>query len=125
MELEMQILRKSQTDEHNREQYHNEERKIRIKAEKTLATLQKQSEILMNKLEKEEAISKEILEQKLNLQAELQDTEDHLAKAKGNHANHRQELIKQQVRNSQLHSDNKLLDQEEKELKASNNKLIG
>lgn len=69
--LEQEIIRKNQTDEHQKEQFRDEERKIRIKAEKNVDTLQKQGDILMNKIEKEESISKEILEQKLNLQGEL------------------------------------------------------
>ena len=124
MELEDKLQGRNVTDEMNKMQHKNEERKMRIKSEKNVDTLQKQGEILMVKIEKEETVSKDVLEQKLNLQTELQELEESLKISRESHKENRDDLIKLQVKNSQLTSQNKSLDEEEKDLKEANEKLI-
>lgn len=100
MQLEDKVQGRNITDEMQRAQHKNEERKMRIKSEKGVDTLQKKGEILMTKIEKEETISKDVLEAKLNLQTELQELEENLKIARETNTSNREELIKQQVKNS-------------------------
>jgi hypothetical protein len=65
--LNDKLMGKNVTDEITKQQHKNEERKMRIKYENSVDTLQKRGEIFMNKIEKEETVSKDTLENKLNL----------------------------------------------------------
>lgn len=123
MENTMKLEGRGVTDEMDKMAHKNEERKMRIKSQFNVQTLQKLGTILMDKIEKEETISKEVLEQKLNMQAELQELQESLNISREQHRVNREDLIKLQVKNSQLISQNKQLDEEEKELKESNDKL--
>ena len=68
------------TDELNKMQHKNEERKMRIKYEKNVAYLKSQGVILMEKIANEEAKSKEVLDEKLKLEQELIELKEDLAK---------------------------------------------
>jgi len=101
-----------------------EERKMRIKYEKNVASLKSQGVILMEKIANEEAKSKDVLDEKLKLEQELLDLKEDLGKLTEQHAHNRDELIKLRVKNSTLDSQNALLADEEKQLKEENEKLI-
>lgn len=119
-QLEEQSTGRNQTEEMTRMQHKNEERKMRIKVENNVDSLQKRGEILMAKIEKEETISKDVLEAKLNLQTELQELEEQLKIKRETFKENRDKLIQYQVKNSTQTSLEKQLDEEDKELKENN-----
>ena len=124
MELEDKISGRNVTDDMQKMKHKEEERKMRIKYEKNVASLKSQGVILMEKIANEEAKSKDVLDEKLKLQQELLDLKEDLGKLTEQHAHNRDELIKLRVKNSTLDSQNALLADEEKQLKEENEKLI-
>jgi chromosome segregation ATPase len=104
MELENKITGRNVTDEMQKQKHKDEERKMRIKYEKNVATLKSQGVIMMEKIQSEENRSKDILDKKLQLEQDLLMLKEDLSKATETHANNREELIKLQVKNSQLTS---------------------
>lgn len=124
MELEDKISGRNVTDDMQKMKHKEEERKMRIKYEKNVASLKSQGVILMEKIANEEAKSKDVLDEKLKLEQELLDLKEDLGKLTEQHAHNRDELIKLRVKNSTLDSQNALLADEEKQLKEENEKLI-
>ena len=124
MELENKITGRNVTDEMQKQKHKDEERKMRIKYEKNVSTLKSQGVILMEKIQSEENRSKDILDKKLQLEQDLIILKEDLGKATDTHASNREELIKLQVKNSQLTSQNHILGEEEVQLKEDNGKLI-
>lgn len=68
MELQDRISGRNVTDEMTKKKYKNEERKMRIKYEKSIVNLKQQGLILDSKTGFEESQSKDVLEQKLKLE---------------------------------------------------------
>lgn len=124
MELEDKISGRNVTDDMQKMKHKEEERKMRIKYEKNVASLKSQGVILMEKIANEEAKSKDVLDEKLKLEQELLDLKEDLGKLTDQHAHNRDELIKLRVKNSTLDSQNALLADEEKQLKEDNEKLL-
>jgi hypothetical protein len=123
-ELENKITGRNVTDEMQKQKHKDEERKMRIKYEKSVSTLKSQGVILMEKIQNEETRSKDILDKKLQLEQDLIVLKEDLEKATDTHSINREDLIKLQVKNSQLTSQNTLLAEEEVTLKEDNTKLI-
>jgi hypothetical protein len=78
MELEDKISGRNVTDEMTKKKHKNEERKMRIKYEHSVAYLKAQGVILMEKINFEEAKSKDVLDEKLKLEQELLDLKEDL-----------------------------------------------
>ena len=72
----------------------------------------------------EENKSKEVLDNKLELEQQLMDLQQKVMKDSTLKANNREELLKMKVKNSQLDSQNKMLDIEQEQLTEGNAKRI-
>ena len=72
----------------------------------------------------EENKSKEVLDNKLELEQQLMDLQQKVMKDSTLKANNREELLKMKVKNSQLDSQNKMLDIEQEQLNEGNAKRI-
>ena len=124
MELEDKFHGRNVSDEQTKQRHKNEERKMRIKYQKMVENLKSQFVILFEKTADEEAKSKDCLEEKLKLEQELMDLKEDLEKIMKVQITEREELIKQRGKNSQLDSQQLMLDEEENLLKEENDKLL-
>ena len=79
MELEDKISGRNVTDEMTKRKHKNEERKMRIKYEQSVAYLKQCGVNLMEKINFEEQKSKDVLDEKLKLEQELLDLKEDLA----------------------------------------------
>ena len=79
MELEDKISGRNVTDEMTKKKHKNEERKMRIKYEHSVAYLKQCGVSLMEKINFEESKSKDVLDEKLKLEQELLDLKEDLA----------------------------------------------
>ena len=113
MELEDKISGRNVTDLQTKQNYKNEERKMRIKYEKNLDTLKKTGVNLVDKGGDEETQSKEVLDEKLKLEQDLLDLNDELNVMFGKQSENRENLIKFRVKNSQLDTQLQMLQIEE------------
>ena len=113
MELEDKISGRNVTDLQTKQNYKNEERKMRIKYEKNLDTLKKNGVNLVDKGGDEETQSKEVLDEKLKLEQDLLDLNDELNVMFGKQSENRENLIKFRVKNSQLDTQLQMLQIEE------------
>ena len=105
-ELELKISGKNMTQLMIQQRHKNEERKMRIKYEKSVDTLKKTGVHLVDKGGDEETKSKDVLDEKLKLEQELLDLNNELdVQLKKNNAN-RDNLIKLRVKESQLDTQN-------------------
>lgn len=102
MELEDKISGRNVTDLQTKQNYKNEERKMRIKYEKNVDTLKKTGVNLVDKGGDEETQSKEVLDEKLRLEQDLMDLNEDLNVMFQKQAENREMLIKNRVKNSQL-----------------------
>jgi len=113
MELEDNISGRNVTEEMTKRKQKNAERRQRIKLQKNLDNLRQMGVILMDKTSNEESKSKEVLDEKLKLEQELNDLrEDHQIRGQKMQLN-RDDLIKLRVLNSQLDSQTAMLTVEE------------
>jgi hypothetical protein len=101
-ELDQKLQGKDLTDDQLKQKQKNEERKMRIKYEKSVLNLRSLGVQMMEKIAKEELKSKDILETKLKLEQSLLDLKEDVKKADETFNNNREELIKLKVKNSQL-----------------------
>lgn len=124
MELEDKISGRNVTDLQTKQNYKNEERKMRIKYEKNLDTLKKQGVNLVDKGGDEETHSKEVLDEKLKLEQDLIDLNEDLNVMFEKHQENRENLIKFRVKNSQLDTQLQMLQIEEEQLTEQNKKLL-
>jgi hypothetical protein len=97
---------------------------MRIKYENNVDNLKRNGVMLMEKTADEEGKSKDLLDQKLKMEQDKLDTEDELRKLTDLQAQNREDIIKQRVKNSQLDSQNKMLNVEDDQLTESNTKLL-
>lgn len=124
MELEDKISGKNVTDLQIKQKSKNEERKMRIKYEKSVDTLKKTGVNLVDKGGDEETKSKDVLDLKLKLEQELLDLNEELDVAMQKNQKNREDLIKLRVKNSQLDTQTEMLTIEENQLSEQNAKLI-
>ena len=104
MELEDKISGRNVTDEMTKKKHKNEERKMRIKYEHSVAYLKQCGVSLMEKINFEESKSKDVLDEKLKLEQELLDLKEDLAVKFEKQHHNRDDLIKLRVKDSQLES---------------------
>ena len=78
MELEDKISGRNVTEEMTKKKQKNAERRQRIKLQKNLDNLRQMGVILMDKTSNEETKSKEVLDEKLKLEQELNDLREDL-----------------------------------------------
>lgn len=123
MLLEEEISGRNMTDEMAKQKYKNEERKMRIKQDKTIVNLRLRGDLLDKKNADEENKSKAVLDEKLKLEQELMDLNEDLQVLTDKRAANREDIIKMRVRNSQLDSQTKMLEIEQASL-TDNNKEI-
>ena len=81
MELIDKISGRNVTEEMTKKRHKNEERKMRIKYEKSVDNLKINGVIMMEKTSDEENKSKDVLDQKLKLDQQLLDLKEDLQKA--------------------------------------------
>ena len=116
MLLEEEISGRNMTDEMAKQKYKNEERKMRIKQDKTIVNLRLRGDLLDKKNADEENKSKAVLDEKLKLEQELMDLNEDLQVLTDKRAANREDTIKMRVRNSQLDSQSKMLEMEQASL---------
>ena len=104
MELEDKISGRNVTEEMTKRKQKNAERRQRIKLQKNLDNLRQMGVILMDKTSNEESKSKEVLDEKLKLEQELNDLREDLQIRGQKMQLNRDDLIKLRVLNSQLDS---------------------
>ena len=97
---------------------------MKIQKETNLDNLRQQGVILIEQTADEENKSKEVLDNKLELEQQLTDLQHKVAKDSAQRANDKEELLKMKVKNSQLDSQNKMLDVEQDQLTEGNGKKI-
>lgn len=124
MELEDKISGRNVTDLQTKQNYKNEERKMRIKYEKSLDTLKKTGVNLVDKGGDEETHSKEVLDEKLKLEQDLLDLNEELNVMSSKQQDNRENLVKYRVKNSQLDTQLQMLQIEEDQLTEQNKKLL-
>ena len=113
MELEDKISGRNVTEEMTKRKTKNAERRQRIKLQKNLDNLRQIGVILMDKTSNEESKSKEVLDEKLKLEQELNDLREDLQVSSQKMQLNRDDLIKLRVLNSQLDSQTAMLTVEE------------
>jgi|LakMenEpi03Aug12_release.lakeMendotaPanAssembly.Ray.scaffolds.fasta_scaffold669485_1 hypothetical protein len=113
MELEDKISGRNVTEEMTKRKQKNAERRQRIKLQKNLDNLRQMGVILMDKTSNEESKSKEVLDEKLKLEQELNDLREDLQIRGQKMQLNRDDLIKLRVLNSQLDSQTAMLTVEE------------
>lgn len=113
MELEDKISGRNVTEEMTKRKQKNAERRQRIKLQKNLDNLRQMGVILMDKTSNEESKSKEVLDEKLKLEQELNDLREDLQIRGKKMQLNRDDLIKLRVLNSQLDSQTAMLTVEE------------
>ena len=97
---------------------------MRIKYEHSVSYLKAQGVILMDKINFEEAKSKDVLDEKLKLEQELLDKKEDLVVKVETEAKNRDDLIKFRVKKSQLETQDHDLIEEEKSLTKENAELL-
>lgn len=123
MELEDKVTERNVSDFEKRQKIKNEERKMRIKLEKSLQTLKKEGMYLVDRGGDEETMSKDVLDEKLGLEVNLTDLNETLNTQLEEQQSNRDELIKLRVKGSQLDTQVEMLTIEEKQLDEQNQKL--
>ena len=113
MELEDKISGRNVTEEMTKRKQKNAERRQRIKLQKNLDNLRQMGVILMDKTSNEESKSKEVLDEKLKLEQELNYLREDLQILGQKMQLNRDDLIKLRVLNSQLDSQTAMLTVEE------------
>ena len=113
MELEDKISGRNVTEEMTKRKQKNAERRQRIKLQKNLDNLRQMGVILMDKTSNEESKSKEVLDEKLKLEQELNDLREDLQIRGQKMQLNLDDLIKLRVLNSQLDSQTAMLTVEE------------
>ena len=113
IELEDKISGRNVTEEMTKRKQKNAERRQRIKLQKNLDNLRQMGVILMDKTSNEESKSKEVLDEKLKLEQELNDLREDLQIRGQKMQLNRDDLIKLRVLNSQLDSQTAMLTVEE------------
>lgn len=100
MELEDKISGRNVTDLMTKQKHKNEERKMRIKYEKSLITLKHTGSNLVDKSGDEEQKSKEVLDEKLKLEQELHDLNEDMDIMFKKQQENKESLIKMKVKRS-------------------------
>lgn len=124
MRLDDEISGRNLTEDDNKKKYKHEERKMRIKLEKSIVNMKQRSEVMFKKTGDEEDVSKKLLDKKLDMDRELLELTENLEVLTETAKNQREDLIKLKVRKSELESRKQLLDLEDKQLLESNAKLL-
>ena len=122
-ELEDFISGENMDDEQKIKRHKDEERKMRIKQEKDVVNLRLKYDLLESTHGDEEGRSKTKLDEKLKKTEDLEQLGEECTLLTNKQAVNREDLIKMNVRNSQLTSQDKMLEIEEKQLLDSNTKL--
>lgn len=123
MELDDKVADRNVSDFERRRKVKNEERKMRIKLQKNLDTLKKEGMHLVDRGGDEEAMSKDVLDEKLGLEQDLTDLNEALSAQLEHQQSDRDELIKHRVKGSQLDTQVEMLTIEEGQLDDQNQKL--
>ncbi len=122
--LEQKIAGKGMSDEEAKEKQFDAEREQIKKIQNSLKFAQENAKNLLERLNKEEAKAKDMHEEKIRLQQEFAVLNEDMAEAKAMQARNREELIRMQIKLSQLNASELRLTEEVNDLVEHNTAFI-
>ncbi len=120
LELEYKIQGRGVTDADQKAKHFEAEREMEMKLMHQLQAQRDQAEILLEQLREEEKKSKEMLDLKITAEQTMEITVEDAKEMNARRVANKEDIIRQQLRLSQLKSQKKRLIEEEKELTLDN-----
>ena len=120
MELEYKIQGRGVTDADQKAKFFEAEREQTMKLQHQLQAQRDHAEVLLEQLKEEEKKCKDMLDLKITAEQNLEITEEDAREMKSRRAVNKEDIIKHQLKLSQLKSQKKRLTAEDEELKTEN-----
>ena len=124
MEIEFKIQGRGVTEADQKAKYFEAEREMKMKLHHNLQNQRDQADIMLEQLREEEVKCKDMLDLKITADQTLELTQEDAKEMNGRRCANREDIIKQQLRLSQLKSQKKRLQEESEELTNSNAAVI-